>query len=805
MAIKKSELYSSLWASCDELRGGMDASQYKDYVLVLLFIKYISDKFAGQPFAPIQIPAGASFADMVALKGKSDIGDQINKHILQPLEKANKIRLKADFNDTALLGQGKEMVDKLGNLIAIFENPALDFSKNRADGDDILGDAYEYLMRHFATESGKSKGQFYTPAEVSRILAQVIGIHQAKTTPDTTVYDPTCGSGSLLLKVADAAPTPVTLYGQEMDEATSGLAQMNMVLHNNASALITQGNTLANPKHLDGAALKTFDYVVANPPFSDKRWSTGLTPDNDKFERFKGFGIPPTKQGDYAYLLHIIRSLKPQGKAACILPHGVLFRGNAEAEIRKNLVRRGLIKGIIGLPANLFFGTGIPACIVVIDKQDAQARRGIFMVDASAAFMKDGSKNRLREQDIHRIVDAYSKQDGSDPSYARLVPLAEIEKNDFNLNLPRYLQSRQTEDRQDIEGHLRGGIPQADVDALQGYWATCPQLRAALFAPLRPGYLALAVDKAAIQTSIHQHPEFVAYTQRMAAHFDAWRSRTSQRLKKLKPGFKPKALIVELAEDLLAHYQGQPLLNAYDVYQRLMDLWASTWQDDAYLLATDGWKAETYRVIVTKKGKDGKPGKQIDKGWACDLVPKHTLVARYYDKQKALFLTMTAGIENRAAMLAELEEDHAGLDGAFSELDKINKTEVAALLKKIKHDKESADDAEVLQQWLDLKEEETQLKKKLEELEALVDRQAYEHYPRLKEAEIKTLVVDDKWLGALDAAVRGELDRITQRLTQRVKELADRYEAPLPAVAKRVEDLQSLVDGHLARMGFAWN
>jgi len=697
------------------------------------------------------------------------------------------------------------MVDKLGNLIAIFENPALDFSKNRADGDDILGDAYEYLMRHFATESGKSKGQFYTPAEVSRILAQVIGIHQAKTTPDTTVYDPTCGSGSLLLKVADAAPTPVTLYGQEMDEATSGLAQMNMVLHNNASALITQGNTLANPKHLDGAALKTFDYVVANPPFSDKRWSTGLTPDNDKFERFKGFGIPPTKQGDYAYLLHIIRSLKPQGKAACILPHGVLFRGNAEAEIRKNLVRRGLIKGIIGLPANLFFGTGIPACIVVIDKQDAQARRGIFMVDASAAFMKDGSKNRLREQDIHRIVDAYSKQDGSDPSYARLVPLAEIEKNDFNLNLPRYLQSRQTEDRQDIEGHLRGGIPQADVDALQGYWATCPQLRAALFAPLRPGYLALAVDKAAIQTSIHQHPEFVAYTQRMAAHFDAWRSRTSQRLKKLKPGFKPKALIVELAEDLLAHYQGQPLLNAYDVYQRLMDLWASTWQDDAYLLATDGWKAETYRVIVTKKGKDGKPGKQIDKGWACDLVPKHTLVARYYDKQKALFLTMTAGIETRAAMLAELEEDHAGLDGAFSELDKINKTEVAALLKKIKHDKESADDAEVLQQWLDLKEEETQLKKKLEELEALVDRQAYEHYPRLKEAEIKTLVVDDKWLSALDAAVRGELDRITQRLTHRVKELADRYEAPLPAVAKRVDYLQSLVDGHLARMGFAWN
>src|SRR6185503_10159604 len=205
MALKKSELYSSLWASCDALRGGMDASQYKDYVLVLLFVKYVSDKYAGQPFAPITIPKGASFADMVALKGKSDIGDQINKKVLQPLATANKLSEMPDFNDANKLGSGKEMVERLTDLIAIFENPALNFSKNRADGDDILGDAYEYLMRHFATESGKSKGQFYTPAEVSRVIAQVLGIRHAKTTNDTTVYDPTCGSGSLLLKIGDEA------------------------------------------------------------------------------------------------------------------------------------------------------------------------------------------------------------------------------------------------------------------------------------------------------------------------------------------------------------------------------------------------------------------------------------------------------------------------------------------------------------------------------------------------------------------------------------------------------------------------
>jgi type I restriction enzyme M protein len=460
MALKKSELYSSLWSSCDELRGGMDASQYKDYVLVLLFIKYISDRYAGLHYAPIKIAEGASFKDMIALKGKPDIGDQINKKIIGPLANANKLSDFPDFNDDAKLGRGKEMVERLTNLIAIFENPALDFSKNRAEGDDILGDAYEYLMRHFATESGKAKGQFYTPAEVSRVIAQILGIRSAKTSNDTTVYDPTCGSGSLLLKVADEARTKVTLYGQEKDAATSGLARMNMILHDNATASIVQGNTLAHPQFMEGGTLKHFDYVVANPPFSDKRWSTGLDALHDPFERFQPFGTPPAKQGDYAYLLHIVRSLKSTGKGACILPHGVLFRGGAEADIRRNLVRKGYIKGIIGLPANLFYGTGIPACIVVVDKEDAHARKGIFMIDASAGFMKDGPKNRLRAQDIHKIVDVFTKR-LEVPKYSRTVSFEEIEKNEFNLNLSRYIDSQTPEDLQDIAGPSDGRHPQS--------------------------------------------------------------------------------------------------------------------------------------------------------------------------------------------------------------------------------------------------------------------------------------------------------------------------------------------------------
>lgn len=800
MALKKSELYSSLWSSCDALRGGMDASQYKDYVLSLLFIKYISDKFDGQPYAPIKIPDGASFKTMVSLKGKSDIGDQINKKIIAPLAAANQQLSQSDFpdfNDPVKLGDGKEKVDRLTDLVAIFQSEKLDFSKNRADGDDILGDAYEYLMRHFATESGKSKGQFYTPAEVSRIMAQILGIRQAKTSANTTVYDPTCGSGSLLLKVGDEAGTKVTLYGQEKDATTSGLARMNMILHNNPTATIVQGNTLSSPKFQDGAALKQFDYVVANPPFSDKRWITGLDPSNDPHDRFSAFGVPPAKQGDYAYLLHIVRSLKSTGTGACILPHGVLFRGNAEAEIRRNLIRKGYIKGIIGLPANLFYGTGIPACIVVIDKQGAATRKEIFMVDASSGYIKEGPKNRLRSQDIHKIVDFFNRQQEL-PGYSRLVPYDQIEKNDYNLNLPRYIDSRQVEDIHDIAGHLQGGIPQADIDRLAPYWEVCPKLRKALFRKNRPGYVDLAVDQAAIKTAIYQHPEFAAFIEQMNDHFAQWRKKSAAKLKKLEAGCQPKQLIGELSEGLLAHYVDVPLLNHYDVYQHLMDYWAEVMQDDVYSIAADGWQAKTERVIE----KNEKTGKERDKGWACDLIPKPLIVARYYAKEQAAIDQLAADLETLTARIAELEEEQSGEEGAFAELDKVNKGSVTVRLKEIKGDKEAAEEAAVLKEWQSLSGEQADLKKRLKEAETDLDRQAYAHYPKLTEPEIKTLVVDDKWLAILDEMIHGEMDRVSQQLTQTVKQLAQRYEASLPEITCRVAELEEKVNGHLERMGF---
>ena len=605
MPIKKTELYSSLWKSCDELRGGMDASQYKDYILTFLFVKYVSDKYAGDPHGVIEIPPGGSFADMVALKGSVEIGDKINK-IIGKLAEKNDLKGVidvADFNDEDKLGKGKAMQDRLSKLVAIFEG--LDLGANRAEGDDLLGDAYEYLMRHFATESGKSKGQFYTPAEVSRILAKVIGI-TPNTSQDQTVYDPTCGSGSLLLKVADEAPNGISIYGQEMDNATSALARMNMILHDNPTAEIWKDNTLSDPHWQGNDGLKRFDFAVANPPFSFKSWMTGLNPENDQFGRFE-YGTPPAKNGDYAFLLHLLKSLKSKGKGAIILPHGVLFRGNAEAGIRRTLIRQGVIKGIIGLPANLFYGTGIPASILILDKEQAQGRVGIFMIDASKGFIKDGNKNRLRSRDIHKIVETFNHQSQID-GYARMVSFAEIEKNEYNLNIPRYIDSAAPEDLHDLSAHLNGGIPQVDIDALADFWAVFPNLRASLFAPMaRAGYSEALIESNQVKATILAHPEFLDFASSSLSLFSDWREKYLPRLRDLGLGDDPKALIRQLSEDLLTQFADAALIDKYAVYQLLMDYWAETLQDDIYLIVQDGWKAGgVLRELVLKKGVKSK-------------------------------------------------------------------------------------------------------------------------------------------------------------------------------------------------------
>ena len=447
MALKKSDLYSSLWRSCDELRGGMDASQYKDYILTLLFMKYVSDKAKADPDSLIVVPEGGSFDDMLAAKGDPEIGDRFNK-IIRKLAEANdlvNVIDEADFNDEEKLGKGKEMQDRLSKLVTIFND--LDFRRSRAEGDDLLGDAYEYLMRHFATESGKSKGQFYTPAEVSRILAKVVGIDQ-NTRQDQTVYDPACGSGSLLLKAAAEAPRGLTIYGQEKDNATWALAKMNMILHGNEDADIAKGDTITSPQFTSGRPaadlrLRGHESAVLREVLEQRPG-----------KRLRSVRVRPPACQERRLRVPAARAQVAQEHRQGGDHHAArrpVPRPRRGRHPQGNCSKRGYIKGIIGLPPNLFYGTGIPACIVVLDKEHAAGRTGVFMIDASKGFMKDGNKNRLRPQDIHKIVDTFNKQIEID-RYSRMVPLTEIAdpKNDYNLNIPRYIDSSEPEDLQDL-------------------------------------------------------------------------------------------------------------------------------------------------------------------------------------------------------------------------------------------------------------------------------------------------------------------------------------------------------------------
>lgn len=786
MAIKKSELYSRLWKSCDELRGGMDASQYKDYILVLLFMRYVTDKYYGKKDALIEVPDGGSFHDLLKLKGDKEIGDKTNI-VIRKLADTNDlvgVITVADFNDTDKLGKGKEMVDRLTNLIAIFEDPELDFGDNGADGDDILGDAYEYLMKNFATESGKSKGQFYTPAEVSRIMAKFIGIEKAKS-QSQTIYDPTCGSGSLLLKAADEAERGVTIYGQEKDVATVALAKMNMILHGNEIAEIQQGDTISSPefKNSDGT-LKTFDFAVANPPFSTKSWSSGIDPNNDEFDRFTGYGIPPAKNGDYAFLLHFIKSLKSKGKGAIILPHGVLFRGNVEAVIRKNIIRKGYLKGVIGLPANLFFGTGIPAAILVIDKENSEARKGIFMIDASKGYIKDGNKNRLREQDVHKIVDVFNKQ-LEIPKFSRMVSVEEIESNEYNLNIPRYIDNQEEEDIQDIAAHLQGGIPAADIDALQKYWDVYPTMKESLFRINgREGYYDLKVENEKIKEAVFEHQEFILYSEEVNAIINSWAGRHRDRFLQINSDIDPKVLIHDIAEDILESFSSRTLIDKYDIYQYMMTYWLEEMKDDVYMIVENGW-------IPDK-----------------DLVPENLVIDKYFYEEKVAIESLEADKDEITRQKEEFEEENSGEEGYLEEIknDKgnITKGSLKNRMKEIKDDRDSVEELEVLEAYLKLLDDESDASKKVKDAIKALDKKVNEKYKALTDDEIKTLVVDMKWIPYIVREANSEMDRVSHRLASRIKELAERYDETLSELEDEMKSYSEKVEKHLERMGFAW-
>lgn len=784
MAVKKSVLYSKLWDSCNTLRskGGMDATQYKDYVLIVLFMKVITDKYYNKKDSLIEVPEDANFNTMIALKGKKNIGEEFNK-ILAKIAEENDLQNVidvVDFNDENKLGKGKDMIDALTGLVEVFQDPELDFSNNRADDNDVLGDAYEYLMKQFASEAGKSKGQFYTPSEVSRIMAKILKIDKATKSP-IEVYDMACGSGSLLIKAGNEARADkkVYLYGQEKDTNTTGLCVMNMFLHGNATADIRDGNTLTNPRHLENGNIKTFDYCVANPPFSVKKWSTDLGMDKE-YGRFTGFGMPPENCADYAFLLHMLKAMDPiSGRGAIILPHGVLFRGGQEEVIRKNLLKSGYIEGIIGLPSNLFYGTGIPACIIVLDKKNAESRKDIFIIDASKSFVKDGNKNKLREKDIKKITETYIGRI-EEEKYSKIVPITDIEKEEYNLNIPRYIDSSEDEMIQDIKAHLLGGIPERDIEKLNQYWNIAPNLKNELFTNNeKVGYLNLAIDKDEINEKINNSEEFNVYFENLKNKVTKWKNKNENILLNINSETRIKELCEEISNSILNIFEDDKLIDKYDAYEYLMEYYNNTLKDDLHLIVESGWKPK----LIYGQDKKGNIKKNE---FESDLLPKDIVIKEFFKDEADKLENENNELNFLAQEFESKVEENTGDESMFSDDEKVNEKLIKDKIKE-----ETEENIVVLKELLSNLSNQKDKKKVIKKLQEELNEKVISKYSNLTESESKQLIVYSKWFSTLTEKFNNHMNSLVNNLSQFIIKLEEEYELTLGDLNNEIESKEN--------------
>ncbi len=603
----------------------------------------------------------------------------------------------------------------------------------------------------------------------------------------------------------------LSIYGQEKDISTTALCKMNMILHNSTDADIAKGgfSTLSNPLFIENGMLKTFDYVVANPPFSLKNWTDGLSIDpkskqviNDHFNRFED-GTPPEKNGDFAFLLHIIKSLKNTGKGAVILPHGVLFRGNAEAQIRKNLLLKGYIKGVIGLAPNLFYGTSIPACVIVLDKENAHARKGVFMIDASKDFKKDGNKNRLRDQDVQKMIDTFNAYKEI-PYYSKMVSLEEISANDYNLNIARYIATKQ-ESEKDLFALINSPsyLPQNEIEIYDPYFRVFKELKNTLFKKSdKEGYYALKTECENIKELIIQSSEYQTFHASVLNAFD--RLNLFETFEHLKPGFNPKTLIESVCSKVLYEFEKIEILDKYGVYQLFKDYYNEVLQDDWFLLSfNDFLSAKELRKLNPLKDKNKKanyleePDFIIQKTYyKSDLIPKNLIKQRFFEKETKELEELENTLNEKKALLDEFIEEHSSEEGLFYEL-KVNES----VLKKELKNATDLEDEEILKtalEWLEAKNKALKMKNKAyEELEL----KAFHQYKNLEINEIKDLIIQDKWLNSLKNALENKIQKRINAFISTLNEIISSYSNSLLELDKEVKESESKVLEHLKDLG----
>ncbi|WGE86313.1 type I restriction-modification system subunit M [Actinobacillus equuli] len=815
--MNKQQLAATLWASANDLRGKMDASEYKNYILGFLFYKFLSEHLENYlaqnevTFADLDDDSIETVkedlgyfiaekdlyrtwvANISEKKWKlSHVTDAIN-HFNENLYPTQKDDFEGVFADVILTSEklGKDLSDKeiaIRKLIELLNK--INITGNREY--DVFGYIYEYLIAQFAMASGKKAGEFYTPHQVSRIMASIVA-DELREKEQCAVYDPTAGSGSLLLTVSDAVnhyehKDNIQFFGQENNSTTYNIARMNLLMRGvkPANMILRNADTLHTDwpyGEVNGEDNPLFvDCVVANPPYSAK-WNSERA---EKDVRFKEYGIAPATKADYAFLLHSLYHLKQDGIMAIVLPHGVLFRGNEEEKIRTKLLQRRQIDAVIGLPAGIFTNTGIPTIVMILRKQ--AKHNNVLFIDASQGFRKEKNANVLRERDIKKILDTYRNRSEIE-GFSHLASLAEIEENQYNLNIPRYITPATQTESQNIEAHLNGGIPEEDIARFAQFWKAFPHLKDRLFKPLRAGFVQLAVEREDIFNTISQDESYQQFVATMAGNIQRW----EQQVKNALLGDKPLAsgqilpIFDEFEKALFAQFATSEFTDPYEAYQLFVDEWNDNISNDLELLAERGFQhCQALEPNMVIKGK----GEEVQEGNKGAILPKSLVAAAFFSQE------MTA-IENTKQAISQLEEEISehqtelqnGLEGedellALTEVVKQAKTNVAkarTALEPLFNELEESELGEknaLLQQIYKANQQLKTLKAELKTAEPALDEKVEARFASLTPAEIRTLLAQ-KWLANLVENLTNISHSYSRQVAQQIKQLDERYAVTL--------------------------
>jgi type I restriction enzyme M protein len=833
--MNKQQLASKIWESANKMRSKIEAGEYKDYILGFMFYKFLSDKelrflkdsgytdedieelneedVESVRFIQNNVGYFISYKDLFSTwieKGQdfdvSDVRDALSA-FSRLINKTHKKVFDRIFNtlDTGLNklgGSAAEQTKAIRDLIQLLKMIPMTGKQDY----DVLGFIYEYLISNFAVNAGKKAGEFYTPHEVSLLMSEIVADH-LKQKEEIKIYDPTSGSGSLLINIGQSISkhmdnrNNIKYYAQELKENTYNLTRMNLVMRGILPDNIVARNadTLENdwPYFDESDPLGTYDplyvdAVVSNPPYSQK-W------DRDHKEsdpRYAEFGLAPKSKADYAFLLHDLFHVKPDGIMTIVLPHGVLFRGGEEGEIRKNLIEKNHIDAIIGLPANIFFGTGIPTIIMVL-KKSSKENNDVLIVDASKGFVKVGNKNQLRASDIKKITDAVIHRESID-KFSRVVSIDEIRSNDYNLNIPRYVDSSEETETWDIYSIMHGGIPKSELKSLDKYWKSFPTLKNNLFEDLNDSYVALKNED--VKSAVSNNQEIIDYLQQFKNSFDDFDGFMNQHLIDNMISLNISKEHEDISNEIFNRLESFQLLDKYRAYQALEDEWIST-SIDLEIIQTEGFEAvkkvDPNMVVKKKNNKE----EEVQDGWVGRVIP-------FEIAQKTLLKTELQNITTKENRLNEVVSEYQEVLDSFTEEekelifnddgDKIDSSKVKEYIKE--SDEDSNDEETLLARLLkynelvseekqlkkDIKEQNTELHNKTKEvIESLTDEQAIE-------------LLKNKWISPLIDAIVKLPQEIINDISNKVKSLNEKYNSTLSEITDEIEENQatliSLID-----------